>query len=228
MPELFLSVERRTQTGKQFAKKLRRAGQVPGIYYLHGEETIPITLPEKELTKVLLSEANLIDVTFDGRKVKCIVREVQYDPVSGAPLHVDLMGIKLTEKITVEVPVRLVGVPKGVKETGGILNQQLREVEIECLPTEIPEHIDVDVSHLGIGDAIHVRDLALGNIKVLEDPETSIAVVTPPTVMKEVAEEAAPAPTEPEVIGRKKEEAPGEEVKAEGESKAEKEKKKVE
>jgi len=228
MPEVLLRAEKRTQTGKQVAKKLRRAGQVPGVYYLHGEENLPITVAEKELTKVLLSEANLIDLALDGRKLKCVLREVQYDPVSGTPVHVDLMGIKLTEKITVEVPVRLIGIPKGVKETGGILNQQLREVEIECLPTEIPEHIDLDVSHLGIGDAIHVRDLALGTIRVLDDPDISIAVVTPPTLIKEAAEEAAPAPTEPEVIGRKREELPAEEATVEAESKVEKEKKKPE
>ncbi|RMD90219.1 MAG: 50S ribosomal protein L25 [Calditrichaeota bacterium] len=213
MIEMSLNVELRKQIGKKFTHQLRREGKVPGVYYFHGEDTIPVAVDEKELKSVLHSEASIVDLVFNnGKKTKGVIREIQWDPVYGKPLHVDLMGVKLTETVTVEVPLHLVGDPIGVKQGGGILQQQLRMLEIEALPLDIPEHIDVDVSNLGIGDSFHVEDLKLEKVKILTEPSHSIAVVLPPTVVAEpTVEEEVEEEAEPEVVSQKKEEAEAEE-----------------
>lgn len=193
-----LICERRERTGKQAAKQLRRKGMVPGIYYCGREEPTPIAIEEKALRAVLQSEANIIDVKLDGKAVKCIVREVQFDPLRDVPVHVDLMGVRMDQKVSLMVPVRLVGIPEGVKTGGGILQQVLREVEVEALPGDLPEHIDVDVSKLAIGESIHVRDLVLERAHILTDAALSVATVTAPTVVREAAEAAAPEVAEAE------------------------------
>jgi large subunit ribosomal protein L25 len=208
--ELHLKVEPRA-TGKKAAKSLRREGKVPGIYYLHGEESIPVAVDARALRTITQTESSVIDLEFsDGRKTKCVVREVQRDPVRGELLHVDLMGIRLEEKVTVEVAVHIVGVPIGVKEKGGVLHQALRHLEIECLPLDIPEFIEVDVSGLDVHDSVHVSDIQLEGIKILTEPEQSIATVRPPKVHVEAVEavvEEAEAEAEPEVVGREAESA---------------------
>ena len=182
MPELKL--EKRTDTGKKFAKKLRREGKIPGVYYTHGKDSIPVTVNEKELRAIVSSEVNIIDLNLDNKKYKSVVREVQYDPILGMPLHVDFMGIRLDEKIHITVPIHLIGTPAGVKE-GGILQLLLREIDVAALPLEIPEHIDVDVSELNIGDSIHVSEISVEKVEILTDVERSIATVSAPTVVKE-------------------------------------------
>jgi large subunit ribosomal protein L25 len=189
-----LICERRDKTGKQAAKQLRRKGMIPGIYYIGAEEPVPIAVEEKALRAVLQSEANIVDVKLDGKAVKCIVREVQFDPLRDVPVHVDLMGVRMDQKVSLMVPVRLVGVPAGVKVGGGILQQVLREVEVEALPGNLPEHIDIDVSNLGIGESIHVRDIALEGAQILTDPTLSVATVTAPTVVREAEAVVAEAP----------------------------------
>jgi large subunit ribosomal protein L25 len=179
---------------------------------------------EKSLRSVLLRKANLVDLNIDGgRNEKCVIREVQWDPLTSRPLHVDLMGIKLTEKITVKVSVRMVGSPVGVKE-GGTLQTMLRELEVECLPLDIPQDIPIDVSALKIHDAVHVGDIKLERVKILNDPEHVIATVLPPRLEEAPAAAPTEEAAEPEVIGHgKKEEAEAEP--AEGKSKEKEEKK---
>ncbi|MGQ9559040.1 MAG: 50S ribosomal protein L25 [Candidatus Oleimicrobiaceae bacterium] len=189
-----LNCERRDRIGKQAAKMLRRKGMIPGIYYCRGEEPVPIAMPEKELRAVLQGEANIVDVKLDGKAAKCIVREVQFDPLRDVPVHVDLMGVRMDQKVSLMVPVRLVGVPQGVKVGGGILQQVLREVEVEALPGNLPEHIEIDVSKLDIGESIHVRDIALEGAQILTDPTLSVATVTAPTVVREAEAVVAEAP----------------------------------
>ena len=210
MEELVLNVEKRQVIGKKHTKQLRSMGRVPGVYYFHGQDTIPISVDAKQLKSVIHLEASIIDLNFnDGHKTKCVIREVQWDPLYGKALHVDFMGIKLTEKITVKVPVHLIGTPEGVKKDGGILQQIIREIEIESLPLDIPEHIEIDISHLNIGDAIYVESLSIEKVKILVDPSRSIVVVRPPVVIveptAEVTEEEEGA--EPEVVGQKEEES---------------------
>ncbi len=227
MAEALLNLSIRKEIGKKGARQMRRTGAIPGIFYIHGQDSVPISVNEKNLRTVIVSKANLVNLKFDnGRIEKCVIREVQWDPLTSSPLHVDLMGIKLTEKIKVKVSVRLAGSPVGVKE-GGTLQTMLRELEIECLPLDIPEAISIDVSGLKIQDSVHVGDVQLDKVRILNDPEQVIVSVLPPKLEEAPA---AVAPTEekaePEVIGRKKEEAEGEAAEGKGkEEKKEKEKK---
>lgn len=209
MSELVINVETRKTTGSGAARKLRREGKVPGIFYFHGQENIPFTIDQKELIGLLGHESSLIEAVFDKKnKKQCIIREVQFDPLTGSPKHIDLLGIDLKEKISVSVPINLVGIAAGVKNDGGMLEQQLRELEIQCLPGDIPDNIEIDVSELKIGDTIHCADIKMDKIEILEDPKTVIAIVVPPRVAteKELEEEAAEAEeAEPEVIGKSQE-----------------------
>lgn len=199
-----LNVEIRKETGKQIAKRIRRDGKVPGIYYIHGENPVPFSVNAKELRTALTHKSSILDVNLgQAEPAKCIIREVQWHPVSGVPLHVDLMGVRLTEEVTVEVPILLVGSAAGVKD-GGTMQQVLRTLEIKCLPLDIPEAINVDVSNLNIHDAIYVRDLKYEKIEILNDLEQIVVSVLAPRL----EEAAAPAPAadtaEPEVIERGK------------------------
>ena len=206
-----LNGEQRESVGKGAARKLRASGRVPAIYYGRGEQPISLTVNAKELETLILgaSGANVIvDLMVGGTASadrKALIREIQRDPVQGHILHLDLQHISLTERITVEVPIELVGTPIGVKDGGGILEHLLRVVEIECLPTDIPPHLEVDVTALNIGDSLHVSDLKAERVTILTEADRAIATVVPPTVLEEAkpAEEGA---TEPELVASKKDE----------------------
>jgi large subunit ribosomal protein L25 len=207
-----LQGERRTGVGKGVARKLRQAGRIPAVYYGRGEDPIALAVGLKDLQDVIdrADGSNVIvDLKVDGDGVadrKALIREIQRDPVGGRILHLDLQHISLTERIVVEVPVVLVGIAVGVKEGGGILEHLLREVEVECLPTDIPSKLEVDVSALNIGDSLHVSDLKADRVEIITEAERAIATVVPPTVLEEAkpAEEGAAA--EPELVKEKKEE----------------------
>lgn len=206
MAEVSLQVNVRQHRGKKGAKQSRRAGVVPGIYYMRGQDSVAISVDEKALRRVLQSDAKIIDVSIvGGVQNKCVIREVQWDAVKGVPLHVDLMGVKLTEKVKVKVPVQVSGTAAGVKE-GGILQVVLRELEIESLPLDLPEHITIEVAGLKINEAVHVRDIAVDKIKILADPDSVVLAVLPPRL--EEVPVAAPVEevAEPEVIGRARKE----------------------
>ena len=213
-----LNGEPRTGVGKSIAKKLRAAGRIPAVYYGRGEAPIAVVVNAKDVDALLhgASGANVIvDLQLSGAGTadrKALIREIQRDPVQGNILHLDLQHISLTERITVEVPIELVGVPTGVKDGGGILEHLLREVEIECLPTDIPAHLDVDVTALNIGDTLHVSDIKAERVVILTEADRAIAAVVPPTVLEE-PKPAEEAPAEPELVASKKEE---EETAAEG------------
>jgi len=206
-----LTSARRSGTGKGDSRKLRATGRIPAVFYGRGETAIPLIVDMKDLKGALEGAAGgnvIVDLKLEGEAAadrKAIIREIQRDPVAGRIIHVDFQHISLTEKITVEVPVVLVGTPTGVKDGGGILETLLREVEVECLPTDIPEHIDVDVSALAIGDSIHVGELKAERVTITTDPDRTVATVVPPTVLEEVkpAEEAV---AEPELIAKEKKE----------------------
>jgi large subunit ribosomal protein L25 len=208
-----LNGEQRTGTGKGFVKKLRVAGRIPAIYYGRGEQPIALTVNAKEVETLIHGAASanvIVDLTVAGAAAadrKALIREIQRDPVVGNILHLDLQHISLTEKITVEVPIELIGIPIGVKDGGGILEHVLREVEVECLPTDIPAHLEADVTALNIGDSLHVSDLKAERVTILTEADRPIATVVPPTIL----EEAAPAAegevaAEPELVSGKKEE----------------------
>lgn len=210
MKEVTFKVSARSEVGKEKAKKLRVKGLLPGVVYGEGKAT-PILFDAKAFEQLWHSahgENVLVNLEIQNgglESKKSLIREIQRDPVWGKVLHVDFQHISLTKKIAVNVPVHLIGLPVGVKETGGILQHTFRELEVSCLPTEIPEHIEIDVSHLKIGDSVHVRDLKLAEgIQILTDGDLSVASVVPPTIIKEGELEAAAEVAEPEVITERK------------------------
>lgn len=216
MAQNVLAAEPRERSGKESARKIRRAGRIPAILYGRGKPSVPLSLDPRDLEKLLqTSDAGLntlIDLKLpkdgkQGEKV-VLVKEIQRDPVRGYLLHVDLLELDLTETVEVSVPIHLTGKSKGV-EMGGVLDHTLRELEIECLPRAIPDEIEVDVSQLEIGDVIHVSDLRLPEgVELRSDPELAVAHVFAPAA----EEEAAPAPeVAPEVAEAPEEEAPTEE-----------------
>ncbi len=230
MAEVNLTVEKREVIGKGPAKKLRSAGKIPAVIYGQGEKSVPLTIDEKAFHAILHShhgENVIFEIQIPGRKtgLKAILREVQHEPVTGEILHIDFQHISMTKKITVQVPIALIGSPEGVRNKGGILEHILHEVEVECLPGDIPEHIEVDVAALDVGDSIHVSDIPVTKVKILTDPERSVATVVPPTIIKapvekeELEEELI---EEPELVEKERKE--GEEAAEEegGKEKAEK------
>lgn len=216
-----LTVTKREAVGSRPIRRLRSAGQVPGVVYGRDMKPVSVLVTHRDLIKLLHSstgEHSLVTLKLDGGgswEKPVLVQDIQHDPVDGRPVHVDFHAILLTERLKVKVPLVLKGEPMGVKQEGGILEQFLREIEVECLPTEIPAHVEFDVTALSIGNTIHVSDLtAPANAKITSEPEGAVAAVLAPKVEK--PEEAAEAVTEPEVIREKKEEP---EAEGEGEAK---------
>ena len=215
MEQIKLKASLREETGKQKVKRLRGTGLVPAVVYHRGENPVSITVVDKEISKIIHAaggENVLISLTIEKEKKPkqraVIIKEIQHDPVKRSILHVDFNEISLSEKITVDVPVEAIGEPFGVKQENGVLDHPLREIKIQCLPADIPQHIDVDVSGLKLNQTIHVRDLKLSEkLKVLNDPEALLFQVK--LHVEEKVEEAVPGETpELEVIREKKEEEP--------------------
>jgi large subunit ribosomal protein L25 len=208
----------RALTGKGPARTLRRGGRVPAVIYGHDRPSEAVTVETLALTRLLgtISAATtIVDVTVDGRApVKALIREIQRDPLRPVDiLHVDLYEVKADEKITVSVPVRLEGVPDGVRNFGGVLDQVLYSLEVEVLPADIPDHIDLDVTNLTIGHSLFVRDVQVPKARILNSPDSPVcSVVAPRTeeVAPVVEAPEAVAPAEPELIRKPKAEAEGE------------------
>jgi large subunit ribosomal protein L25 len=195
MEDLILTAKTRTKTGKGEARRLRKKGLVPAILY-GGSEVVPISFLLKDLKKILSTsggENTIFQLNIEGAKKrdrKVIAREFQNDPVKSELLHVDLYEISMDKEITVSVGITLTGKAFGVEQEGGMLNHLLKEIEIECLPTKIPDEITVDVSQLKIGDVLHLRDISIPEgIEVLDDLEEPVASVT--AIVEEVVEVAA-------------------------------------
>lgn len=224
MREITIEATIRKQLRKQ-TKSLRRAGNIPGVYYLHGEENISISVSEINLKPLIYTtETHVINLKLDDGNMKsCILRDIQFDPVTDRPIHFDLQGLRENEEITLEVPIVLTGgIPIGVRE-GGILQQIIYTIKISCLPKFIPEQIEIDVANLKINNFVHVSDLTITNVSILENATSSIVGVVPPTVEKEPApgEVVAEEAVEPEVIGKGKKPGEGEETEEGDEKKAE-------
>ena len=182
-----LEVQARERTGSRESRRLRREGLIPGVLYGRGKAPHVIYVPERELRKALTGPAGthaILDVTLDGQKSAhaSILKEAQQDPVRGRLLHVDLQEVRLDEAIQAQVVVELVGEPQGVTE-GGVLSQVVREINVEALPLEVPDHLDLDVSGMAIGDTLRLSDLPpREGVAYLDDPEeTVLATVTMPT-----------------------------------------------
>jgi large subunit ribosomal protein L25 len=227
MEEIILEAESRKELGRSKTKGLRSKGYIPAIVYAQGKESESIKVSTSTLLKVIhqhrIENAVISLKVKDGKKQKslaCIIKEIQYDPVKGGIMHLDFNEISLTKTIKINVPVTAKGEPIGVKQEGGSLEHVLWELEIECLPADIPKEIEVDVSQLNIGDSIHVKDLTVpSNIRILNDPDSIVLSVVAP-----LKEEVVAVPLEgeekqePEVIKEKKE-VPDEEKQEEKEKK---------
>ncbi len=215
MKILELKTEKRTTKGSRAITKLRMTGKIPAILYGHKQDNVMLCMKEDEFTRILHTGTRTLYLTYDHQKESALIKEIQYDHVSDRVLHVDFSRIDLDEMVKLRVPIGLAGESIGVKE-GGILTHVMKDIEIECLPTSIPEMIKVDVSELALGKAIHVKELpALEGIQYLPDTEAVVVSVHQIVEKKTVTEEELLA--EPEVIAKKPKE--GEET-AEAEKKA--------
>lgn len=203
-----LKCESRTTGGSRAAARLRKTGKVPGIVYGHGETPMPVAVSQHDLEIVLHQGRHLLELDLDGQKHRVLVKDVQYDHLGTTPVHVDLTRVSLDERVQVTVALDFRGTPQGVKE-GGILDQTISDVEIECLVTEIPTSIRVDVSELALSQSLHVSDLVLPpGVKAITGADLVVCTVRPP-VTEEAATAAAPeeGPAEPELIRKEKPEA---------------------
>jgi large subunit ribosomal protein L25 len=211
--------------GKNEARRLRAKGRVPAVVYGAKKPSLAVSVDPKQISRILQSESGhntIFELQLNGDKARVMIVDWQYDPLKGKLLHIDMKRIAMDERIKVQVPIHLKGEAAGVKQQGGILDQVLREVEIECLPSDIPSHIDADISHLVFGTVLRVADLPhTGSLKFITDANQTVAHIT--SVKEEVAPtpeavaaEAAAAPAEPEVIKKGKQETEEEAPAAEG------------
>jgi large subunit ribosomal protein L25 len=230
MKTIELSVEKRSTTGKNEARRDRVAGRIPAVVYGAGKANVPISVNRKSLADVFREGAGenaifLLKLAGSDQSRHAMIKEMQRDPVSRKPLHIDFVRVLMDVKITLKVPIEVVGIARGVRVDAGILDLVTREIEIECLPTNIPAHIAVDVTELGIGDAIRVSELpVLEGVRIVDNPEKVVVHVAHPTREEEpvAAAEVAAEPAEPEVL-KKGKVVPEEEG---GDEKKEKEKEK--
>ena len=215
MPEVVAATPRTGKFNKNAARRVRAAGKIPAVLYGAGHEAVAVEVDPKHISKILYSETGhntIFDVDLgDKSPVKAMIVEWQQEPIKDKLIHIDLKRIAMDKVLTVSVRVKLIGVPVGVKSHGGVLDQVLREVEIECLPADIPNHIDVDVSNLDLHEVLRVSDLPHSDkIKYLNNEDTTLAHVI--TIREEVvvapeaeaAAVAAAAPAEPEVAKKGK------------------------
>jgi large subunit ribosomal protein L25 len=234
-----LEAQPREAGTKNHARRVRREGKIPGVVYGAGKDSLPVSVDPRHVLRILRSDSGhntIFDLALHGgEKTKAMIVDWQYEPIKGHLLHIDLKRIAMDRALRVNVPIVLQGVPLGVKTEGGILEQIFREVEVECLPGDIPGHIDLDVSELTFGKVLRVSDLPRNDkVKILSDANQPVAHVT--SVKEEVvvapevvAAEAGAAPAEPEVIKKGKAEVEGEgEAAAAAPEKAEKGEKKAE
>jgi large subunit ribosomal protein L25 len=220
MEKVVLKANVRKTGTKSDKNQLRKSGIVPGVYYSKHDQPVSISIPENSINPlVFTAETHLISLQLDeGQEHDCIIKDVQFDPVTDKVVHFDLLGLTAGEKFQLEVPILFIGSPVGIKE-GGVLQQFLHKLEVECLPVDIPQHLEVNIQNLAIGDSIHVKDLKFENIELLNDEDAVIVSVAHPKVEAEpvAAEEGAiegEESAEPEVIGKgkaEKEEDKGEE-----------------
>jgi len=203
---LLLNANKRNAVGRSSANELRRQERVPGIFYTHDHQNIAIEVKALDLRPlVYTAETHIVDLRIGSEEVrKCILKDVQFDPVTDKVVHFDLMGIAMTDKIRMEVPIVLNGVAAGVRQ-GGLLNHMLHKVEIECLASDLPEHIDIDIEKLGLGDVLTVGDIPAVNFQINADPEVPVVTVSHARAAEEAVEPVAEEqPAEPEVISRGK------------------------
>ncbi|MDA3860419.1 MAG: 50S ribosomal protein L25 [Melioribacteraceae bacterium] len=203
-------IAKKRELGTQGAmNQLRKSGFVPGVYYLKGKDIFNFSVEEVVLNKlVFTAETNIIALTIEGEEpLNCIIKDIQFDPVTDRVVHFDLQGLTLGQTLQLEIPISFVGTAAGIKE-GGILQELLHKLDVECLPRHIPQNLEIDVTDLALGDSIHVRDLEFENIKILNSDDSSVASVILPRVEEdpdaEEEDDEASEMVEPEVVSKGK------------------------
>ncbi len=178
MSTVVLEAKKREALGTSNSRRFRRDGMTPGVFYHHGEDAMPLVFDSKALTSFVNHARGLVDLALENEKkpLKCVVKDIQYHPITEEVVHIDLLGVKMGEKLQIAVPIVFDGTPVGLKQ-GGVLQQILRELNIECLPKNIPDNLHIDISELGIGDSIHISDLSFDNVEILNDPSEAVALV---------------------------------------------------
>lgn len=217
MQQFVITSSLRESSGKGSNRQLRRSGKIPAVLYGHGNESISLTVDPKEIFKILHSQAGentIFELNIPGRdKANCLIKEFQLEPISQALLHADFYEVAMDEKLELHVPLITKGEAYGVKTEGGLLDVVHRELKVECLPADIPEHLEVDVTNMKIGDLLRVRDIPISDkIKILADPDEVVVTVEHPRA-EEAPVVAAPGTeveAEPEVIKKGKEAKPAE------------------
>lgn len=207
MEKKALKANIRTQINKAARSSLRRNDRVPGVYYSRTNKPIAIEVSEKAIRPfVFTAKTHLISLEVaDDKKYDCVIKDIQFDPVTDSIVHFDLLGLIEGEKFQLEVPIQYHGTAIGIKE-GGIVQKVLHKLEIECFPRDIPQFLPIDITNLKLGDSIHPSDISFENINILTEPEAVIVAVVHPKVEKEpeVTEVVEEASAEPEVIGKGK------------------------
>ncbi|NTW57897.1 MAG: 50S ribosomal protein L25 [Nitrospirae bacterium] len=215
MERVALTALVREKAGKGVARGLRREQRVPAVLYSHGK-SMPISMVSRDVTKILNTEGGehaLINLTLEGAQGSgehmALIKDYQVDPLNGSLIHLDLMEVAMNEKVKIQVSVHITGSSIGVKE-GGIFQYGLRTLEVECLPTQIPDNIEVNITNLKINESLHVRDItAPEGVRILSDGDSTVATIQPPISAEKLESMLAAAPTaevgEPEVVGKKKE-----------------------
>jgi large subunit ribosomal protein L25 len=210
--EAVVATPREGKFNKNAARRVRVSGKIPAVVYGAGQDAVAVTVDPRIITKILHSDSGhntIFDLNVEGSAmVKAMIVDWQNEPIKGKLLHIDLKRIAMDKMMRVSVPIQLVGTPVGVKTQGGILEHVLREVEIECLPNDIPSHLDVDVSALELHGVIHVSDLPhSGSIKFLGEEDATVAHVTVIREEAPAADAVVAAPAEPEVAKKGKTDA---------------------
>lgn len=209
MANATLKASKRDKSGKGAARKLRGTGRIPAVLYGHGDKTESLSLDAHELELLLshiASGSTLIALDIEGRRTDVLIRDLQKHPFRPEVLHVDFLQVHGDETLKLSVPVRLVGAATGVRDEGGVLDQVLYELEVECLPRNIPEALEVDITNLAMGESLRVRDVQAPNVTILNDGDLPIANVVEPRTSAAPAEGEEGA-AEPEVVGGRTDEA---------------------
>jgi large subunit ribosomal protein L25 len=211
MEIITLKGERREPHGSRAAARLRRRGLIPGIVYGHQKPADAVAIDRQEVERYVERGAHLVRLQFDGQSETCLIKEVQFDAVGLQAIHIDLTRVDLTERVRVKVPIELRGTAKGAAE-GGVVNQQLMELEVECVVTAIPSSIRVPLADLGLNQMLHVRELVLPEgVRAMNEPESIVAICREHLVEVAPVEAPVEGAAEPEVIEKGKKEAEPEE-----------------
>jgi large subunit ribosomal protein L25 len=230
MKEVSIVANPRAKVGKGSARQTRMAGHIPAVVYGPEIDPVPISIDAKAFRAAVRGStgaSTIFDLDVDGKKNKVVIRDIQRDPITSNVTHIDFHAISMNKPIHLSIPIRFVGVSEGVKNQGGIMQTTMRELEISCLPADIPEKVEIDVAKLNIGDSVHVEDLSIPNVNIISDEHSTVVVISAPTVLKSTAEEAAEAEAAEEAAEGEApaEEGEGEEKKEEAAEKKEGEKK---